>query len=80
MMKALLVLLFFIILFVIAFITPVLAGFENIISLLIIAFALWEAWKINKRPQFDTAGPFALGAPGTPMPSSSPPPLGNLPR
>ena len=28
---------------------PFLAGAENIIGLLIIAFALWEAWKFNAR-------------------------------
>ena len=29
---------------------PFLGGFENIIGIAIIAFGLWEAWKINKRP------------------------------
>lgn len=76
--KGLLVLLFVLFLFAIAFIAPVLAGFENIIGLLIIAFALWEAWKINKRPQFETAGPFAIGAP--PPASPPPPPLGATPQ
>lgn len=42
---------------------PILAGFENIIGLAIIAFALWEAWKVNKRPYKQISGPFALGAP-----------------
>jgi len=40
---------------------PFLAGIENLIGLLIIAFGLWEAWKINKapaRPVID--GPFVL--------------------
>ncbi len=47
---------------VLAFVTPFLLGTENIIGLLIIAFALYEAWKINKRDMFQVAGPFALGA------------------
>lgn len=29
---------------------PFLGGFENILGIAIIAFGLWEAWKINKRP------------------------------
>ena len=29
---------------------PFLGGVENIIGIAIIAFGLWEAWKINKRP------------------------------
>jgi len=40
---------------------PFLMGFENIIGLALIAFALWEAWKVNKRPYKQISGPFALG-------------------
>jgi len=29
---------------------PFLGGFQNIIGIAIIAFGLWEAWRINKRP------------------------------
>ena len=29
---------------------PFLGGFENILGIAIMAFGLWEAWKINKRP------------------------------
>ncbi|MCY2955004.1 MAG: hypothetical protein NTU53_24005 [Planctomycetota bacterium] len=61
--KAIVALLFLgAILFVIAFVAPILAGFSNIIGLLIIGFALYEAWKLNKRPQLAIAGPFAVGA------------------
>jgi hypothetical protein len=41
---------------------PFLAGFENILGLLIIAFGLWEAWKLNKRPALEILGPLTLGA------------------
>jgi hypothetical protein len=40
---------------------PVLAGFEQPIGLFIIGFALWEAWKINRRVRLVIQGPFALG-------------------
>lgn len=44
---------------------PVLMGFRNFIGLLIIAFALWEAWKINKAVRIDFTGPHSL-EPGMP--------------
>lgn len=40
---------------------PFLAGFENIIGLLIIGFALWQAWSMNKRTEVVFAGPFRAG-------------------
>lgn len=70
--------------------TPFLAGFQNIIGLLIIGFALWEAWKSNRRVPLAIAGPFALAPAGaaaatgdavvpplpvTPPPLPSPPDL-----
>lgn len=41
---------------------PFLAGFQNIIGLAIIGFALFEAWKINRRATLAIAGPFTLAA------------------
>jgi hypothetical protein len=41
---------------------PVLAGVENLIGLLIIAFALWEAWKINAATNLPIAGPYQVGS------------------
>ena len=38
---------------------PFLGGFENIIGVLIIGFALFEAWRINRR--VPTEGPFRTG-------------------
>jgi len=51
-----------ILLFAFAAAIPFLAGIENIIGLAIIAFGLWEAWKLNKRPKLEISGPFAISA------------------
>jgi hypothetical protein len=40
---------------------PFLAGFQNIIGLLIISFGLFEAWKINRKSEEVVTGPFRLG-------------------
>lgn len=50
------------ILFAIAFVIPFLGGVSNIIGLVIIGIALYEAWKINKRAALQIAGPFKVGA------------------
>ncbi len=50
---------------------PFLMGFENAIGILIIGFALYEAWKINKRVAIPVAGPFALGSTAAPQPGAS---------
>lgn len=39
---------------------PFLGGADNLIGLVIIAIALYEAWKINQRPRFDIQGPFPV--------------------
>lgn len=41
---------------------PFLAGVQNIIGILIIGFALWEAWKINRHVPLEIEGPFHLAA------------------
>jgi hypothetical protein len=41
---------------------PFLAGFQNIIGLVIIAIGLYEAWKLNKRAELTVAGPFKVAA------------------
>jgi hypothetical protein len=45
---------------------PFLQGAENIIGILIIAFGLYEAWKINKRTPLTFSGPFSLAPPAPP--------------
>lgn len=42
--------------------TPFLAGLENAIGILIIAFALYEAWKLNKKAEVKITGPYQVGA------------------
>jgi hypothetical protein len=43
---------------------PVLAGFRNIIGMLIIAFALFEAWRMNGPVQLAVTGPYRVGTKG----------------
>jgi len=45
-----------------AYMLPFLGGFENIIGILIIGFALWQAFQLNARPKLDLQGPFRLEA------------------
>jgi len=40
---------------------PFLQGFQNIIGLLIIAFGLYQAWKLNRRVRLVFDGPFTPG-------------------
>jgi hypothetical protein len=47
---------------VIAIAAPFLAGFENIIGLVIIGIGLYEAWKLNKRTELAISGPHALAS------------------
>jgi hypothetical protein len=46
-----------------AFAAPFLAGAENVIGILIIGFALWEAWKLNRQAQLAFTGPFQVNSP-----------------
>ena len=49
--------------FLIAFLLalPILAGFSQPIGLLIIGFALWEAFKMNRKINFVITGPHSIG-------------------
>jgi hypothetical protein len=40
---------------------PFLAGFENVLGLVIIGFALFQAWKMNRRVPLAFNGPYAVG-------------------
>jgi hypothetical protein len=44
----------------IAYAMPFLAGFQNIIGILIIGFALWQAFRMNARASIELQGPFRL--------------------
>jgi hypothetical protein len=48
--------------FLLAAAAPFLMGVKNLIGLLIIAFGLWEAWKLNRRVELAISGPFQAGA------------------
>jgi len=41
---------------------PFLGGVDNIMGLIIIAIALWEAWKVNREIPLAISGPLAVGA------------------
>jgi hypothetical protein len=41
---------------------PVLVGFSSIIHILILGFALFEAWRLNKRVRVTFTGPHRVGA------------------
>ena len=46
--------------------TPFLAGLENAIGILIIGFALYQAWKLNQKTELTITGPYQVGAGPTP--------------
>jgi hypothetical protein len=52
------------ILFVVSLAAPFLAGFNNILGLFIIGLGLYEAWRLNRRPQLVLSGPHFLKAAG----------------
>jgi len=43
--------------------TPFLMGIENLIGLLIIGFALYEAWKLNRKTELTITGPYRVADP-----------------
>jgi hypothetical protein len=53
----------FALVFVYALKLPFLAGANNFMGILIIGFALWEAWKFNARRELPISGPYQLGTP-----------------
>jgi hypothetical protein len=56
------IVIFYAIVLVIAAVAPVLAGFKNVLGILIIGFGVWEAWRLNKRFVLEVTGPHSLGA------------------
>jgi hypothetical protein len=46
----------------IAYTVPFLAGFGNLIGIVIIGFALYQAWRMTAKRELVWAGPFQLGA------------------
>lgn len=58
-------------LYAIAFAAPFLMGFENIIGILIIGFAVYQAWSMNVRRVLEVKGPFRVAS--RPVASVPPP-------
>jgi hypothetical protein len=54
------VVLLLVLVFALSLAAPFLAGVENLIGLLIIGFALWEAWKLNARRPLQISGPYQI--------------------
>ena len=50
----------------IAFAAPFLGGFPNIMGIVIIGIALYEAWKMNKKVPLEITGPHRVGAAAEP--------------
>jgi hypothetical protein len=49
---------------------PFLLGFQNVIGIVIIGIGLFEAWKINRKPDRTVTGPFRIERPVPLTPSS----------
>jgi hypothetical protein len=49
------------------FAIPIIAGFHSPIGLLIVGFALWEAWKMNRKTNLVINGPFLVGGGAGPI-------------
>jgi hypothetical protein len=49
-----------VVMFAVACIAPIQAGFANFMGWIIIGIALYEAWKLNRRVALVTTGPFPL--------------------
>jgi hypothetical protein len=58
--------------FAIACAAPFLAGAQNIIGILLIGFAVYEAWKLNKAPALVVSGPYRVGGAGISGMTSTP--------
>jgi hypothetical protein len=56
--------------FAIAMAVPFLAGFQNILGIIIIAIGLYEAWKLNPRFRLEVTGPYQVG-PATAGPTAA---------
>ncbi|HKW11362.1 MAG TPA: hypothetical protein VJO33_13350 [Gemmatimonadaceae bacterium] len=48
-------------LILLAALIPIFAGFSNIIGLLIIGIAVFEAWKLNRKATLNVSGPYRVG-------------------
>ena len=51
---------------------PIMLGMESPIGLLIVGFALWEAWKFSGHKPLPITGPYQIGQPGAPTSTPAP--------
>jgi hypothetical protein len=58
--------------FVMSFVAPVLGGASSILTVLIIGFGLWTAWKINRKVAIFWSGPHRVLQPGERPPAPAP--------
>lgn len=58
----------FVVVCVLSLAAPFLAGLQNLIGILIIGFALYEAWKLNRRVPLQISGPFRVESAAPPLP------------
>lgn len=54
------------------YVLPIMVGIQQPIGLLIVGFALWEAWKLNVRPRLEMRGPFLISDGDAPAASENP--------
>jgi hypothetical protein len=59
---------------------PVLSSMESPLGFIIIGFALFEAWRINRGRAIELRGPFAVGPPAPRTAAAAPPSLPPLPE
>jgi hypothetical protein len=57
--------------FALSLAAPFFGGAQNLIGLLIIGFALWEAWKLNAHRKLPITGPYQLGSTPSPVPGAA---------
>ncbi len=53
-----------VVLIAVLYATPFLAGVQNLLSILIIGIALYEAWKLNRRAELKVSGPHRVSMTG----------------
>jgi len=53
-----------VVLIAVLYATPFLGGAENMLSILIIGFALYQAWKLNRRAELKVSGPHRVSMTG----------------
>lgn len=69
------VILFCVMALALSYAAPILVGMQSVLTLIIVGFALWEAWKMNRRLVVVFEGPFRINPVGTDQSPPVSPPL-----